>query len=142
LGKHRGGTRKKLIEVARHWAGDKPDDFAADESVVAALEAAGAPREAIDAARSQACDEHCFVWRDNWVAFETFVALSGQWRYLARPMGPPQTLGLDYTRVESSLRLLGFSSKKRVKLFPMLRLMEGEALDVIRAREEAQESAS
>lgn len=80
------------------------------------------------------------MWRDNWEVFETFVALSGQWRYLGSPMGPPQTLGLDYMLVESTLRLMGFSSKKRVKLFPWLRLMEGEALDVIRAREEAQQS--
>ncbi|EIF32527.1 Phage related hypothetical protein (DUF1799) [Burkholderia sp. Ch1-1] len=127
--------------MARHWAGDKPDDFAADESVVAALEAAGAPSEAIDAARSQCSAEHCYVWRDNWEVFETFVALSGQWRYLMGPMGLPQTLGLDYMLVESALRLMGFSSKKRVKLFPWLRLMESEALDVIRAREEAQHSA-
>ncbi|MFL9960465.1 DUF1799 domain-containing protein [Paraburkholderia sediminicola] len=109
--------------------------------MVAALEAAGAPPEAINAARAQSSMEHCYVWRDNWEVFETFVALSGQWRYLASPMGPPQTLGLDYMRVESSLRLMGFSSKKRVKLFPWLRLMEGEALDVIRAREEAQQPA-
>ncbi|MFL9899058.1 DUF1799 domain-containing protein [Paraburkholderia fungorum] len=127
--------------MARHWAGEQPDDFAADESVVAALEAAGAPREAIDAARAQATVDDCYVWADNWEVFETFVALSGQWRYLASPMAPPQTLGLDYMRVESSLRLMGFGSKKRVKLFPFLRLMEGQALDVIRAREEAQQAA-
>ncbi|MGF7130523.1 hypothetical protein P3T40_001998 [Paraburkholderia sp. EB58] len=127
--------------MARHWAGERPDEFAADESVVAALAAAGAPVEAVDAARVQAAQDDCHVWADNWEVFQTFVALSGQWRYLTHPMGPPQTLGLDYSRVESALRLMGFGPKKRIRLFRLIRLMEGEALDVHRAREAAQQNA-
>ena len=126
--------------MPRHWAGERPDDFAADESVVTALAAAGAPVEAIDAARAQAAQDDCYVWPDNWEVFDTFVALSGQWRYLTHAMGPPQTLGLDYSRVESGLRLMGFGPKKRVRLFRLIRLMEGAALDVHRAREAAQQN--
>jgi Phage related hypothetical protein (DUF1799) len=126
--------------VARHWAGERPDDFAADETVVSALAAAGAPVEAIDAARAQSAQDDCEVWADNWQVFDTFVALSGQWRYLCHPMGPPQTLGLDYSRVESGLRLLGFGPKQRVRLFRMIRLMEDAALDVHRERAAAQQT--
>ncbi|MEW9584332.1 DUF1799 domain-containing protein [Paraburkholderia sp. DGU8] len=107
---------------------------------MAALAAAGAPVEAIDGARAQAAQDDCFVWADNWEVFECFIALSGQWRYLSHPMGPPQTLGLDYSRVESALRLMGFGPKKRVKLFRLIRLMEGAALEVHGEREAAQQS--
>jgi hypothetical protein len=128
--------------VARHWAGERSNEFAADDSVVEALEAAGAPSVAIEAARTQAAQEDCCVWAENWPVFEAFTAFAGQWRYLATPMGPPQTLGFDYACVESGLRLMGFGARKRVELFRLLRLMEAEALDVIRTREAAQRASS
>ncbi|WP_165847993.1 DUF1799 domain-containing protein [Paraburkholderia lacunae] len=121
--------------MARYWAGERPDDFAADDTVVAGLEAAGAPPEVIERARAQAVREDCYVWADNWPVFEVFAALSGQWRYLPGGTGPPVALGFDYVAVDVTLRLMDVPRKKRSEMFRLLRVMEAEVLDVFRERE-------
>lgn len=120
--------------MARYWAGERPDDFAADDTVVAGLEAAGAPPEVIERARAQAVREDCYVWADNWPVFEVFAALSGQWRYVQGGMNPPVAIGLDYVALDVTLRLMDVPRKKRSDMFRMLRVMEAEVLDMYRER--------
>lgn len=121
--------------MARYWAGERPDDFAADDTVVAGLEAAGAPPEVIERARGQAVREDCYVWADNWPVFEVFAALSGQWRYVQGGMSAPVAIGLDYVALDVTLRLMDVPRKKRSGMFRMLRVMEAEVLDVYRERD-------
>jgi hypothetical protein len=72
-------------------------------------------------------NEHIEVWPDNWDAAVSFVALSTQWR-----SGMGGATGLDYASVISYLRERCRSRKKRALLFDAIRLMEAEALDVMR----------
>lgn len=62
------------------------------------------------------------VWPENAPLLELFVAVQTQWRQ--GPIGPS---GLDYSGVETALRLMGV--KIDAEMFGFIRLMERAALD-------------
>ncbi|MCY1185552.1 hypothetical protein D9M68_1005080 [compost metagenome] len=69
------------------------------------------------------------VWPDNWAAVDVFIAMGTQWR--AGANGPT---GLDYPSLESVFRLQGVRRLEREDIFAAVRIMEGEALKVMREK--------
>lgn len=67
------------------------------------------------------------MWPDNWQALDVFVAMQTQWRFSA--IGPT---GLDYSALDSVMRLRGVRKRDRADAFEAIRIMEGAALDVMR----------
>lgn len=61
-------------------------------------------------------------------AVMTFVACATQWDYLTPGMGKPIPKGLNYSRVESVLRLRGVPRRRWSEVFEDLRYMESIAL--------------
>jgi hypothetical protein len=71
------------------------------------------------------------VWPDNLPAVNVFVALSTQWR-----TGFSGATGLDYTAVPVVLRLQQLPRSDWPDTFDALRVLEGEALAVMREASE------
>lgn len=69
------------------------------------------------------------VWPDNWQALDVFCAMQTQWRFTQ--MGPT---GLDYSALESTLRLRGVRKRDRADVFEAVRIMESAALAVMREK--------
>lgn len=67
------------------------------------------------------------VLPDVWPAFQLFRALSTQWR-----TGMAGATGLDYAAIPITGDLLGMSTEEIRTAFEDIRIMEGEALDVMR----------
>lgn len=109
----------------------------ADDDVLAALRAAGAPPEVLDAARpnSPSEDEVFEVWPENWPTVEAFLALGRCWMWVAPGMGTPVRVGIPATEVESTLRLLDVQRPGRREMFLELRAMEQAALEVFEGNE-------
>lgn len=63
---------------------------------------------------------------ENWDTLLLFLALATQWRI----GGMGGFLGLDYSAVESTLRLMGLW-RRRAELFSGLQVMERAALPVL-----------
>lgn len=74
--------------------------------------------------------EDCEVWEDNWESAMLFLAVSTQW--IVSPMG--QYVGINYTALESTMRMAGIKKKKRASLFDDVGIMESAALEVLRDR--------
>jgi len=105
--------------------------------VLAALRAAGAPAEVLDAARpASASDDEAFeVWPENLPTFEAFIALSHCWTWVAPAMGRPVRVGIPSAEIESTLRLLRVKRRVRREMFIELRAMERAALEVFESNE-------
>lgn len=69
------------------------------------------------------------MWPDNWQALDVFVALQTQWRF--SQIGPT---GLDYSALGAVMRLRGVKKRDRADTFEAIRIMESEALDVMRKK--------
>lgn len=67
------------------------------------------------------------VWPDNVQAINMFIAASTQWR-----VGLSGASGLDYSALESVLRMSGLPRKDWPPLFEDIRVMEDEALKTMR----------
>lgn len=67
--------------------------------------------------------EEIEVWDVNWPAFTLFHSLSTQWR-----VGMGGAIGLDYTAVQSTAKMLGFKKKEIQDMFSDIQVMENEAL--------------
>ena len=65
---------------------------------------------------------------ENWEAFEVFINCSTQWRVISGMATVMQ--GLDYTSVESVMRMMGIKNKPEI--FQKLRLIERGALAEMR----------
>tara|TARA_R110002049_G_scaffold30388_8_gene104230 strand:- start:96 stop:353 length:258 start_codon:yes stop_codon:yes gene_type:complete len=76
----------------------------------------------------QASDDY-EVWPENWPAVQVFVACATQWR---RAGLEARRHGLDYTAVESVMRLLEIQNP--VATFQRVRRMEAEVLERLQAR--------
>jgi len=74
------------------------------------------------------------VWVENVTAFETFLAVSTQWRSSATADGHMMTLGLDYTGVEAGLKLAGL--KISPELWTEVRIIEAGARDAMNGNAE------
>ena len=105
-----------------------------DDDVVAALAAFGARSSDLQRAGELRADGVCQVYPENWPAVEVFLALATQWRVVALSTLASARLvqtGLDYTAVESVMRLFGIRPKRRAAIFRKVRAMESAALDVL-----------
>ena len=87
------------------------------------MAAFGADPEEIEAFCERG-QKHFEVWRSNWPAVETFLALSTQWRHAG---SAGIRTGLDYAAIPATARLLGHRRDR--DLFDRLRIMEAGALD-------------
>lgn len=67
------------------------------------------------------------VWPEHWQALGLFDALSTQWR-----IGYSGATGLDYGAICAVFDLVGVPDTDRAERFEELRIMEGEALKVMR----------
>lgn len=70
-----------------------------------------------------------FYWPDNAAALRMFSQLFTQWR-----TGVNGPIGLDYTAIVSLMDLHAIPEPERLDLFADLRVLEDEALRVIRAK--------
>ncbi|GAB3763466.1 hypothetical protein GCM10028796_17000 [Ramlibacter monticola] len=68
------------------------------------------------------------VWPENWQSFELFASLSTQWR-----VGMNGPTGLDYSVLHRELDDLGLSGDERQQTKADIRVMEQEALTVMRS---------
>jgi hypothetical protein len=71
--------------------------------------------------------EEIEVWPENWDAAIAFVSLSTQWRV---SMGG--ATGIDYGVIEPVLRLRRVAPERWPEVFDGIRIMEAEALEVMR----------
>ena len=69
------------------------------------------------------------VWPCNWRAARLFIAAGTQWR-----VGMAGATGLDYAALTAVMDFHGIPAKKRRRLFDDIRLMEAEALEVMKER--------
>lgn len=67
------------------------------------------------------------VFPDNWRALEVFDAMGTQWR-----VGEMGAVGLDYGVLPAVIRLQGIPRSEWADLFESIRILEGEALSVMR----------
>lgn len=116
----RAGKRpgKKLTAAARWILGARPDVDALKQDLAAfglALQADTLPPSYLD------------VWPENWPAVQVFEAMQTQWRF--NPMGGIS--GLEYASLPVVIRLLGFNARSYHEIFPAIRIMEMEAMNLI-----------
>lgn len=69
------------------------------------------------------------IWPDNMMAVGVFVAVSTQWR-----MGFNGPTGLDYSGVESAMRMAGVPRREWADTFESIRIMEDAALRKMREK--------
>jgi hypothetical protein len=128
------GEGKKLIQVARYWAGERATSRATvSEDIVTQLINLGAPDDVIAAARDkcQALDEDCLVWEENWQAVLFFLEISHQW-LIVSGMGGLHYIGLNYPAIESVIRTFApVPRSARAALWSDLRVLERAALEVL-----------
>ncbi|TCL26812.1 uncharacterized protein DUF1799 [Azotobacter chroococcum] len=67
------------------------------------------------------------MWPDNWPALSVFLDMDTQWR-----VGMSGPVGLDYSALEPVMRLQGVKKRARQDVFAAVRIMEAEALRVMR----------
>jgi hypothetical protein len=71
---------------------------------------------------------HVDIWPVNFVAVKVFEAMSTQWR-----VGSGGPIGLDYAALPFVMRTCGVKHGEREDIFSCIRLMEQEALRILRA---------
>ena len=71
------------------------------------------------------------VWPEHWLAWQTFVEMSGQWRLA--PMGG--VTGLDYTPLFMRMQRLALDDAAWNDLFADVRLIEAAAMEQMRANQ-------
>lgn len=100
--------------------------------MLAALRAAGAPQEVLEAARpAREQPAMAFeVWPENWATLNAFLALGRCWTWVAPAMGDPVRVGIPAVEIESTLRLLRVKRRARREIFMELRAMEQAAIEV------------
>jgi len=72
------------------------------------------------------------IWPENWPAVRVFEAMSTQWR-----MGPVGPIGLDYSALPAVMRLCSVPAAERTDTFECVRILEDEAMKVLREVREA-----
>ncbi|TKD32591.1 hypothetical protein FCG41_21925 [Azotobacter chroococcum] len=71
------------------------------------------------------------IWPDNWQAVGVFLDMDTQWR-----VGMAGPVGLDYGALEPVMRMRGIKKRDRQDVFAAVRIMEAEALRVMREKAE------
>ena len=93
---------------------------------------AEAPEEELDAfgfKPSDYDDDDFGVWPDNWEAVQLFSGLSTQWRHAGMA---GVAVGLDYTAVRAVFDMQAIKRKHWPELLDRIRVLEAEALSVMR----------
>lgn len=121
------GPSGKLRAAARHWVTGRSGG--GDDTVAEDLKVMGAPQEIIDE-YNQADHENMdtfLVWPGNWEAVMLFLSCNTQWRF-----SPSDRLyGMDYTSVESVMRIRRIKPADRSAMLDDLRVMESAALEAM-----------
>lgn len=105
------------MEAARQMVGG-------DQNDTGLLASMGVPESMWDKMREKS---HLEIWPENWLAFEVFGASLTQWR-----VGMSGPTGLDYTVLPVVMDLIDVPKESRAECFEGVRVMESEALKVIR----------
>ena len=74
-------------------------------------------------------DTAAYVWPENLPAVNAFIAMLTQWR-----VGMAGVTGLDYGVIPAVLRMAGIPRGEWPDVFDGLRIMEAEALQIMRER--------
>jgi len=77
-------------------------------------------------AATQRLEDHV-VFECNWTALEVFLSCTTQWRY--GPNGA--VVSLDYTALESVMRMMGVTGKEKSDVFHRVRAIEAGALPAL-----------
>lgn len=114
--------------------------LAVDDSIVEAMQAYGAPPDAIAAAQALAearppAQEAFVVYADNQAAFDAFVTLRTQWQYAGMA---GQRVGLDYAGVSAWLAVFVRPRRRRALMTDLL-LMESAVLQADHEKREKEE---
>jgi hypothetical protein len=141
-----GSPRKKLAGAALHWLGvDRPKarPLTVDDDVADGLRRLGVSEEqieeALEVARADELEAQGYdyqVHEDCWQSVLLFLRVGTQWDWLqkAKPAGMgvvmwSERAGLNYSRVESALRMGGVERSEWAGLFEDLRAMEVAVLE-------------
>lgn len=93
-----------------------------------ARERVAAQYDSAESPRGSAADGSAFaVLRENWRVVQLWCAVESQW--IIKPMGG--VIGLDHSRLEATLRLMGVRRKRWPRLFAGIKAMERAALEVM-----------
>lgn len=76
-------------------------------------------------------DDDLEIWPDNWPVVRVFGDLLTQWR-----VGPGGLIGLDYNVIPLMFTMLDVPCVQQKSIFHDLRIMEAEALAVVREQNE------
>jgi hypothetical protein len=79
---------------------------------------------------SPEAEEHFEIWPENWATLLVFLALETQWRKEITMTGHLVWHGLRYGEVETTIRLLGHQSDRRL-IFKGVTEMERAALPLL-----------
>nr|WP_281242931.1 DUF1799 domain-containing protein [Halomonas muralis] len=109
--------------MGRWWAGaGRVEDQTDDDAKRLGLDQSEQPAKQ---------DSACEVWPEHWQALNVFLACRTQWRVIAG-MGGVQYQGLDYTALESIMRMKGVDDTSAV--LEQVQHMETGALEGLNAR--------
>lgn len=82
--------------------------------------------EATSAAQPVDDDQDIELSPDEWRAWQVFLAVRSNWRIVAG-WGAAHYEGIDYSSLESAIRLMGIGRRHWPDVFSMVRVMEDEA---------------
>lgn len=99
--------------------------------MIASLRAAGAPEHVIEAARKkEKTDDVFYVHADNWDAVTLFRRMRTQWTIVVG-FGVAKYEGINYTALESGMRMMRIPVKNRDQMWNDICIMENAALEVL-----------
>lgn len=116
-------------------AGEREEDFAPDDTVMAALKLLGAPAEVIEnTQRGAGGEQHFEFWRDTQDAVLFMLSVFHQWQF-SGGMSPVR-VALNYPAVDVARRAQGIKGKRWSALFADIQVMERAALEAFFERAE------
>jgi ribosomal protein L20 len=86
----------------------------------------GATEESLRA--SKQVENDCEIWAENMDTVKFFIGLHSQWN-IVMGMSASRYIGLNYSGVESAMKMLKIKSTK--EMFSDIQIMEREALEVL-----------
>ena len=75
-------------------------------------------------------EEDVLIWPDCWNSFILFEAMATQWR-----VGACGVTGLDYNALPTVAKMVGCNEEDLQNAFNDIRIMEGEALSLMREKD-------
>lgn len=116
-------------------AGEREEDFAPDDTVIAALRALNAPAEVLENTQSSVSGERHFeYWKDTADSVLFMLSVFHQWQ-ISGGMSPVR-VALNYPAIDVVRRAQGIKGKRWSALFADIQVMERAALDVFAEKAE------